>query len=114
MKYVLASTVGALAMMILVGAQAAQDTKYTNKEVMQKAMKGGLMNKVVGGKATDDEKKQLVDLFTALHENTPKKGDAENWKKMTDALVKAAKDADGKALKLAANCMACHKEFKGK
>jgi hypothetical protein len=114
MKYLLASSIGLVAMMFLVGAQAAQDSKFTNKEVMQKAMKGGLMNKVASGKASDDEKKLLVDLFSSLHDNTPKKGDPENWKKMTDALVKAAKDGDGKALKLAANCMACHKEFKGK
>jgi surface antigen len=114
MKYLLASSIGMLAMVVLVAAQAAEDTKYTNKEVMQKAMKGGLLNKVKSGKASDDEKKLLVDLMTALHDNVPKKGDPDNWKKMTDALVAAAKSGDAKALATAANCMACHKEFKGK
>jgi hypothetical protein len=33
---------------------------------------------------------------------------------MTDALVAAAKASDPKALGLAANCQACHKEHKGK
>jgi hypothetical protein len=112
MKYLLASTIGILAMVVLVTAEAAEDGKYTNKEVMQKAMKGGLLNKVKSGKASDDEKKLLVDLFTALHENTPKKGNADNWKKMTDALVAAAKSGDAKALNAAAQCMVCHKEFK--
>ena len=114
MKYLLASTIALVAMVVLVSAQAAQDSKFTNKEVMQKAMKGGLLNKVKSGKASDDEKKLLIDLFTALHDNTPKKGDPDNWKKMTDALVAAAKSADPKALTAAANCAACHKEFKGK
>jgi hypothetical protein len=112
MKYVLASTIGLLAMVVLVGAQAAQDSKYTTKEVMQKAMKGGLLEKVKKGKASDDEKKLLVDMFTALHDNTPPKGEAESWKKKTDALIAAAKSGEAKALTAAANCGACHKEFK--
>jgi hypothetical protein len=117
MKYLFASTIALVAMVVLVSAQAAQDApKYTTKDVMKKAMNGkdSLLAKVKSGKASDDEKKTLVDMFTALHENTPKKGDPENWKKMTDALIAAAKSADPKALNAAANCAACHKEHKGK
>jgi hypothetical protein len=112
MKYLLASTIGILAMIVLVTAQAAEDSKYTNKVVMQKAMKGGLCAKVASGKASDDEKMTLIDLLTSLHANTPKKGDAEVWAKKTDALLTAAKSGDGKALKAAADCAGCHKLFK--
>jgi len=111
MKHLFVGVVALLSLAFLLNANA-QESKYTNKEVMQKAMKGGLLNKVAGGNASDAEKQQLVDLFTSLHQNKPKKGDAENWKKMTDALVAAAKSGDGKALKTAANCKACHSEHK--
>ena len=115
MKHLFVAGVALLAVAFLLNVNEAQEKgKYTNKEVMQKAMKGGLMKKVASGGATEDEKKQLVDLFEALHANTPKKGSADNWKKMTDALVAAAKSGDGKALNAAAQCAVCHKEFKGK
>jgi hypothetical protein len=115
MKHLIASVIGISAMVVLVAANAQDAPKYTVKQVMQKAMKkGGLVDKVKSGTATDAEKKNLVEMFTALHDTTPKKGDAEHWKKMTDALVAAAKASDPKALGLAANCQACHKEHKGK
>jgi hypothetical protein len=115
MKHVIASVVGFSAMVVLVAANAQDTPKYTVKQVMQKAMKkGGLVDKVKGGTATEGEKKDLVDMFTAMHEAMPKKGDPDNWKKMTDALVAAAKSGDAKALGVAANCAVCHKEFKGK
>jgi surface antigen len=82
------------------------------KVVMQKAMKGGLCGKVASGKASDEEKKQLVSLFTDLAANKAPKGDADSWKAKTTALVEAAKSGDGAALKKAANCAACHKEHK--
>ena len=87
------------------------------KEVMKKAMKGGkdsLCTKVATGKATDEEKKELVALFTDLAANKPPKGDPDSWKDKTKALLDAAKADDGKALQKAANCMTCHKEHKGK
>lgn len=95
--------------------------KHTTKEVMGKAMKGknSLTNKVAGGKATDEEKKLLVELFTAMAANKPPKGDEESWKKLTGDLLTAAKDAaEGKEgaganLKKAANCGACHEKHKG-
>ena len=92
--------------------------KFTIKEVMKKALKGGLHKKVAGGTASDKEKKELNEMYVALSKNKPKKGDAASWKKLTGALVKASKDAvDGKdgaaaALKKAGNCGACHKVHK--
>ena len=94
------------------GAAGKDDPKYKIKEVMKIAMKGGLCGKVASGKASDDEKKQLIELFTALAANKPPMGDADAWKTRTTALLEAAKKGDGDALKKAANCMSCHKEFK--
>ena len=90
------------------------EPKFTTKQVMKKAMKGGLLKKVASGDASDEEKKQLHEMFVALGKNEPKKGDAENWKKLTTALVKAstaAVEGDPKAsgmLKKTSNCKACH------
>jgi surface antigen len=104
---------------VAVGAAEDKKPKYTIKEVMAKAMKGGLCKKCASGKASDDEKKELVELFTALSENSPPKGEKESWKKKTKALVDAAKSlADGgtgagKKLGGAANCKACHSSHKG-
>jgi hypothetical protein len=82
------------------------------KTVMKKAMKGGLCGKVASGKASDDEKKQLVALFTDLAANKPPKGDEADWKTRTKALLDAAKADDGKALKKAADCKGCHSTHK--
>jgi hypothetical protein len=99
----------------------AQDAKpkYTIKEVMKTAHKGGLLKKVSGGKASADEKKQLVELYEALAANKPPKGEEAAWKEKTAALVAAAKEAAegkegaGEKLTKAANCMACHSAHKG-
>jgi cytochrome c553 len=95
--------------------------KYTIKEVMNKAHKGGILKKVLSGKAEEDDVKELVIGYTALSLNKPPRGDAKAWKKRTEALVKAAKaveknDTDKKALaalKKASNCAACHNVHKG-
>ena len=88
--------------------------KHSIKNVMKKCMKGGLCKKVAGGEASDEEKKLLVEMFTALAANKPPRGDADSWKAKTSALVKAATANDGAALKKAANCAACHKVHKPK
>jgi hypothetical protein len=93
--------------------------KHTIKEVMKAAHKSKLNEKVADGKASDAEKKELVELYVALAANKPPKGEAADWKTKTDALVAAAKDAEagkegaGAALKKAYNCGACHSAHKG-
>jgi cytochrome c553 len=94
-------------------AHAADKPKHTIKEVMKVAHKGGLMKKVADGNASDDEKKQLVELYESLAANKPPKGDDADWKTKTDALLTSAKAADGKTLLKAANCKACHEAHKG-
>jgi hypothetical protein len=103
----------------LVTNAADEKPKHTIKEVMKSAHKGGLMKKVADGKASEAEKKQLVEFYTALAANKPPKGDEASWKEKTSALLAAAKDAEagkdgaGAALMKAANCMACHSAHKG-
>jgi hypothetical protein len=93
---------------------ADEKPKYTIKEVMKEAMKGGLCKKVATGKASKEEKDKLLEMFTALTQNKPPKGEADSWKTKTDALVSAAKGDDGKALGKAAMCATCHEVHKGK
>ncbi|MEL6109501.1 MAG: hypothetical protein AAFU85_26120 [Planctomycetota bacterium] len=97
-----------------------KEPKYTIKQVMKGAFKGrpALVKKVGGGDASEEEAKKLYEMLVALSKNTPKKGEKDNWKKLTGALVKASKgvvdgDADaGKMLLKAANCKTCHDSHK--
>jgi hypothetical protein len=107
----------------LAALRAADDApKYTIKEVMKMAHAGdnALAKKVASGKASKEDKKKLVDLYTALVANTPTKGDAESWKGKTGALLDAAKavedgkDGAPKELEKAMACKACHTVHKGK
>jgi hypothetical protein len=96
--------------------RAADEPKYKIKDVMKKCMAGkdALCKKVAMGKGTDEDKKTLVEYFTALSQNKPPKGEEASWKTKTKALVDAAtevaKGTEGadKKLSMAANCMACH------
>lgn len=109
----------ALALAVSVAANSARaDGKYSTKDVMTKAHKSGLAKKVVKGTATADEKKLLVELYESMAANKPTKGDAENWKKLNDELVAAAKAVEqgtagaGERLGKAMNCGACHSKHK--
>ena len=94
------------------------EPKYKTKVIMKEAFKGGLVKKVAGGTASEEEVKKVHEMLVALSKNEPKKGEAESWKKLTGALVKASKavaegDKDaGEQLMKAANCKACHKLHK--
>jgi hypothetical protein len=104
--------------------RADETPKYTTKQVMDLAHKDNketgelaLYSKLKKSTDPDEQKKigaQLVELYTAMGQNKPPKGDADDWKKRSDAVVAAAKDvADGKdggidALKKANDCMGCH------
>jgi len=102
---------------LAVAVAAAAEPAFTTKQVMKEAHKGGLKDKVVAGKASDDEKKQLVALYEALALNKPPKGEESSWKEKTSALISAAKEAqEGKGtdkLKAAADCKGCHSVHKG-
>jgi cytochrome c553 len=106
--------------------QAADDAKpkYTIEEIMEKANKKrdgqpSLLKQVVDGKASDAEKKELLDYYTELAKNKPEKGELADWQKRTKAILSATKDVvDGKpgsekALQKVVNCKACHEAHKG-
>lgn len=103
-----------------VGAFQAQDEKpkYTIKEVMKIAHKDGLLKKVASGKADKEEAEKLVELYVALCQNDPPKGDKEAWVKRCKGIVEAAKNAAAKKkgaageLGKATNCKACHSEHR--
>ncbi len=121
MKYLFAGAFATLSLAILLGDNDAGEkkAKYTIPEVMARAHKEGLMKKVADGKASDEEKEELVGHYVALNNNDPPKGEKKDWKKRTSALVDAAKkaakgdEAAAKTLPKLANCGACHKAHKG-
>jgi hypothetical protein len=86
--------------------------KYTIKEIMQKAHKSNLYKKMVDASISDDEKKLLTELYMELAKNKPEKGEADDWKKRTEAINKAMKAGDGKEFGKILNCKACHELHK--
>ena len=95
--------------------KADDKAKFTIAEVMKKAHGGSkLANKVAEGKASQEDKEMLLDLYKALAANKPAKGDAKSWKEKTEALVAAVEsavknDADaGEKLTKAKDCKSCH------
>jgi hypothetical protein len=91
------------------------------KSIMGKGFKGdsALVKKVSAGNGSADDVKQMLELCNALAAAKPKKGDLEDWKTRTAALVAATEsiqkgDKSGAAaLKTAADCKGCHAEHKG-
>jgi hypothetical protein len=113
------TAVVAVACFTAFGAKAdeeKEDTKPKHEiaEVMQKAMKGGLAAKVVKGEATDQEKKDLLEMYKSLAKHSPPKGPERAWNARTKALVESAAEVvEGKPggpgkLEKAINCMSCH------
>jgi hypothetical protein len=104
--------------------RAAEDKALEIEAVMEKAHKPpqkgqpSLFKTVSDGKGSQEQKEELLKLYSNLGKNKPPKGDEADWKKRTDTLVGAAKgvvaDKSGSlaALKKAANCKACHDAHK--
>ena len=84
------------------------------KKAMQDGHKSKLLDKVTGGKASDEEKKKLVELYKAMAAEEAPKGDQADWKKKVGDLLSAAEgvaSGDKAAvakLKAASDCKACH------
>jgi hypothetical protein len=74
--------------------------------------------KVIGGRATDEEKKQLLKLYEALAKQQPPAGSLEGWKRDTQALIDAASDSiqgkpeAAKRLTTATACASCHDKYR--
>lgn len=107
-------TLGLLGLSLQSYGQEKEKPKYTIKEVMNRAHKGGLVKKVVDGKANKQEKDELLALYVALNQNKPPKGDPKKWDEMTMAIVNATKDflagKEGAKQELikAVRCAQCH------
>ena len=102
-------------------ASFASAKKSEQHEIFEEIMKKGfkstkekpaLLKKVVDGTATVEEKTKLAEYIKKLVTLKPPEGDADSWKKKTQALNAAMMKNDLKALKNAANCKACHKVHK--
>jgi len=111
----LGATLAAFALVGVGVAYGVQDKpKYTISEVMVNAHKKGLLKTVTGGKASKEQKEQLLAYYKSLAANEPPRGTKEEWKKRTDAIVAAAeavvKGEKGAEANLgkATNCAACH------
>ena len=114
------AAVGTLGLVATLAAGAADKAKPTIKDVMKDYHKGddAMCKKVVGGKATKDELKKIVEAYAALPDAKPPKGDEKEWKDRATKLLDAAKGVQaGKAdalakYKDAVNCKACHTAHK--
>jgi hypothetical protein len=102
--------IGIFSAMAAVAGQ--EKPKYTTKQIMELAHSKKLLNKILAGQGNAEDKAKLLELYTALARNKPKKGDLDSWKAKATALVKAAKSGDRMALQRAANCKACHSAHK--
>jgi hypothetical protein len=96
-------------------ADDKEKAKYTIGEVMQQAHKSGLWKKVAAGNADKADREKLAELYKALAQGKPPKGELDEWKKTTEVMQKIAEDAikdpeAGKKLKV--NCGQCHGKFK--
>ncbi|HEV3145993.1 MAG TPA: hypothetical protein VGZ47_19055 [Gemmataceae bacterium] len=126
MRILLQWAVAFVAVVGLIVMVRGDDPQTSIKDVMKKANapadkgKPALSAKVAGGKASKDEKEELLALYKDLAGNKNPRGDEKDWSKRTDALVKAAeavvngdRGAEAK-LKKANDCMGCHVGHKGR
>lgn len=111
---------------VVVAQEAAAEAKpkYTIKEVMKGAHMPAtegekpLLQIVMGGDATPEQKQQLLDFYISLAENEPPKGDKEAWAKKTApvvlgaAMIVVGRENGADVLKKATVCAACHKDHK--
>jgi hypothetical protein len=120
--FVLAALAVAAVSGFTVVATAAKADALEIGEIMEKAHTPpakSLFKTVVTGKANQEQKEELLKLYSDLPKNKPPKGSEEDWKKRTDAIVTAAKAVvENKPnclnqLKTAVNCKACHDLHKG-
>jgi hypothetical protein len=108
-----------MARQIAWAAEEPAKPKHSISQVMKSANKtGGLLSTVKSGKATPEERLQLLDYYISLVENKPPKGDMDSWQTLAGkATLAAAKVVVGRAgataeLDAATKCAVCHKAHK--
>src|SRR6478735_9101769 len=116
-----ALVVTALAASIALAADETNPIKDAMKYA-HKAPQGEkkINEKIAEGTASDDEVKKTLELYKAIGDTKPPKGDAAAFKDKFGKLVAATEEVAAKKdgavahYKEAVNCKACHSEFKGK
>ena len=124
MKFVL-SIVPALAFTAAMAFTAfAEDSEFKPIEdamkFAHKAPKGTpkLNEKIVDGSISEADLKKTLELYKAMADTKPPKGDAAGFKAKVAKLIAATEDVVAKkdgavaAYKEAVNCKACHSEYK--
>ena len=88
--------------------------EYTIKEIMQQGFKAddNLKDLILDGTASDEQKAKFVDYVENLAKYKVRKGNQEDFEKLTGTLITAAKGSDLAALKEAVNCKTCHEPHK--
>lgn len=110
---------GLVTMLSAADEKKDEKPKYTIKQVMEFHQKK-VHEKFIKGEATKEEKEKLLAGYESLTKQKPPRGDEANWKKLTENILKAAKDVDAKkdgaadAFKKANACGACHNAHKPK
>ena len=92
--------------------------KLSIAEIMEDAHDSGLLKKVMTKNASKKEKMELLNLYIDLMDNTPGKGEKNDWLIASGRVVAAAgkvalgrKDAE-KELRKVIDCKKCHDAFK--
>lgn len=90
------------------------------RKVMADAHKSGLLKKVAGGEASDEEKGKLLEAYVMMWEAPNPAGDAKSWTDKTgDLMISAARMVLGEegaaaSLEKTSSCGGCHKAHKRK
>ncbi len=113
-----ASSIVGLAPKVAGAAATLAEPKHDIKKLMKEAHKDGLLKKIRGGDASQEEKLHLLDLYISMYDFKPTKGDMNSWRQKAGASVAAAakavlgKEDAPDALKKATSCGGCHKVHK--
>ena len=94
-------------------------SKRPSTSTIMKHIKAGLLNDVLGGKASQEDVNLLHDYAKTLSRNKPPKGTKSSWRGLTRELIAATRDVVRSGdepslarLKTAADCKACHTPHK--
>jgi hypothetical protein len=97
-----------------------QIMKHAHLTPRNRGTRDNLDNKVLDGKATEDEKKDLLELYKALRKHRPPKGKGEEWDRRVDELVASLKAVYAKEKGAterfleAKDCKSCHNAHRGR
>ncbi len=86
--------------------------KYSIKQVMQDVMRQPVSNKMGDGTASREEREMVLEYVLSLPEIIPPKGNLNEWKTRSNAVIDAARSGNPAAWKAAVNCKDCHSAHK--